>query len=368
MSNSLIYKVDHDDVVSEVSSGWDDFARLNNGIEACREYIIGRPIYNCIAGSEVESFYQQVFDKTRSSGVPISVPFRCDSPSDKRFLNLTVTDYGKGVLECNSKTLAVVPRAEPIEVMLVSGGVSAAALYMCGVCKAVHLRANLWRELDTVSSLIDPGSLRKRPFVQTICPSCAERTVACDYLVSAPADIGRSNGGVPLVVVLRPLDDYWTFQFTHPEVQLNQEFFVLSPFLWETIGDPISYVLERLQQTIEAHNLNGEAVTILAFEQASSLACSILEQLPGRVAKIVFVNPCGAIPVGESNGLSSPYQDNNSIPTEIRIVYESGVAPGLHNPWEYQSKDSPFLKRAKEYHFVSRLSYSLPTLAQVGVL
>jgi hypothetical protein len=362
MSTSLIYKLDEEDLIKDVSEGWDAFALRNNGKEACKEHVVGRPIYGCIAGGEVESFYQQVFSKTRSAGNAVSIPFRCDSPSDKRFLNLTVAAEANGDLKCTSKTLAVVPRAEPIELQLVTGQGSASALYMCGLCKGVHLRANLWRELEVVAACEDINTFSKRPFVQTICPSCAERTVACDYLLSMPVhEIGAKRPGMPLVVVLRPLNDYWTFQFTHPEVALQGEYFVLSPFLWETIEDPADYILHRITQTFESHAIDRESVTILAFEQASALAWRVLNDAPEHVAKVVFVNPCGDLP--ESFDSEEAFQEK-----DIRIIYESGVAPGLNKPWELQGKENTALKTAKEYHFVSRLSYSLPTLVQVGVV
>jgi hypothetical protein len=167
--------------------------------------------------------------------------------------------------------------------------------------------------------------------------------------------------GMPLVVVLRPLEEYWTFQFTHPEVSLQKEYFVLSPFLWETIEDPTNYILDRISQTLETHRVNRESVTILAFERASELACSLLKSAPQSIAKLVLVNPCGELPTATE--LDGACNDK-----DIRIIYESGVASGLTKPWELEAKGNTPLSGAKEYHFVSRLSYSLPTLVQVGVV
>jgi hypothetical protein len=75
---------------------WDRFAIENGAPELRADRVIGRNLFDFISGPEVTQAYRSLTDRVFSTGEPIVVTARCDSPGIARELRLSVAPLQLG--------------------------------------------------------------------------------------------------------------------------------------------------------------------------------------------------------------------------------------------------------------------------------
>ena len=169
------YLVDDADLISEVDQWWLAFARENGTTELDADRVVGRPIWDFIAGEPTRALYRELHEYVRQSGIPVTVPFRCDSPTLQRYMQLTIRPLESGHLQYESELLRVKPQRR-IEAIDSSRKRSKAVLTMCSCCKRSLLEPAGWLDLEDISlrlRLFDQQSVPNLRY--TICPQCATR-------------------------------------------------------------------------------------------------------------------------------------------------------------------------------------------------
>ena len=130
------YQLDPHDVVVSVSDDWLAFARENGAGELNVDSVIGKSLWIFIPDEPTRTFYQGIFGTVRATDKPVVVPFRCDSPTLRRFMGLEVR-HRPG---CGIDLKSILDRVEPCErrVLLdVNALESSDCLTMCSCCKNV---------------------------------------------------------------------------------------------------------------------------------------------------------------------------------------------------------------------------------------
>jgi hypothetical protein len=89
MSGSVIYRIDAEDRIREVSEEWMRFAEENGG-DPDPAAVLGRCLWDFIPDEGNRRIYRCIVDAVRRNAKPIQVPFRCDSPSVERHMTMTV--------------------------------------------------------------------------------------------------------------------------------------------------------------------------------------------------------------------------------------------------------------------------------------
>ncbi len=167
------YRVDVADVLTWVDSWWLAFARENGAAELKPETVLGRSLWEFVAGEETRRLFRIIHDRIRTSGAPMVLPFRCDSPCLKRQMRLTITAERAGQLLYDSVLLAVEPQVEH-RVLQVDQPRSEAFLTMCSCCKRSLLEPLGWLDLDEISTRLRLFESPKVPQIRyEICPDCA---------------------------------------------------------------------------------------------------------------------------------------------------------------------------------------------------
>ena len=87
------YQIDSNDVLVLVSDDWLAFARENGASELDAKFIIGRSLWDFIPDEPTQTLYRDVIATVRATDQPIVVPFRCDSPTLRRFMRLEVRHH-----------------------------------------------------------------------------------------------------------------------------------------------------------------------------------------------------------------------------------------------------------------------------------
>lgn len=168
------YHLDDADVMTAVDQWWLAFARENGTSELDAASVIGRPIWDFIAGEPTRTLYKELHQYVRRTGNPVTVPFRCDSPTLQRHMQLTIQRQESGCLQYESELLRVIPQRR---VKLIGTGKrSSAVLTMCSFCKRALLEPSGWLDLEYISLRLRMMDEQTVPDLRyTICPQCATK-------------------------------------------------------------------------------------------------------------------------------------------------------------------------------------------------
>lgn len=85
------YTLGGDGTILCIGGEWDQFAQSNDGQRAMMDNVIGTTIWNHVHGFETCSFLNAVFFAVRKTGLPISLPYRCDGPTERRDFSMTIS-------------------------------------------------------------------------------------------------------------------------------------------------------------------------------------------------------------------------------------------------------------------------------------
>lgn len=168
------YRVDADDLLVWVDEWWIAFAQENGASRLVEETILGRPLWDFVAGDEICRLYAAIHARVRASGKQVILPFRCDSPSLQRHMRLTITreDAGQLLYEC------LLLRAEPQRYLGVLDSErprSQSFLTLCSCCKQGMLEPSGWIDLEDIAVRLKLFESPNVPELRhTICPACAD--------------------------------------------------------------------------------------------------------------------------------------------------------------------------------------------------
>ncbi len=83
------YLLDNEDRIVSVGGEWNEFAVENNAEQAMSNSVVGKPVWDFIAGTPTIDFLQEIFDVCRSQRDPLTMYYRCDSPTVKRLFKFS---------------------------------------------------------------------------------------------------------------------------------------------------------------------------------------------------------------------------------------------------------------------------------------
>jgi hypothetical protein len=96
---AISWRFDGDDRLCGVGDHWDEFALANNG-SGCVPAPIGGDLSDFVSSAELCVVWQAILGLSRREhGRPVTVTYRCDSPSERRLMKATVTSGARGEVE-----------------------------------------------------------------------------------------------------------------------------------------------------------------------------------------------------------------------------------------------------------------------------
>ena len=158
MSALVSYTLDDDDVIVEVEGDW----------SMVEGDVIGSSIWTHVRSEGLRDLYRRLFERTRG-GESIVFDYRCDSPTHRRYMRMTV-ERADELLRLKSTLLREVERDAPLAVVAASRGQT--LISRCSVCNAYGVGAR-WTDItDAVTAhrlLSDDRPVR---VVHSVCPTC----------------------------------------------------------------------------------------------------------------------------------------------------------------------------------------------------
>ncbi len=169
------YRVDEKDCIVFVDHWWLAFARENGAQSLANELVLGRSIWDFISDASTRQLYHEVHAHVRSNNQSILIPFRCDSPTLKRFMELKIRPYPNGQLEYESRLMQAVPQHH-VSALDHDCERSQAFLTMCSFCKRSLLEPSGWLDLQNISLKLRTFDQATPQLRYTVCPECSSNT------------------------------------------------------------------------------------------------------------------------------------------------------------------------------------------------
>lgn len=170
------YRIDGDNRISYVNPEWMEFAIENGAEQLVLPGVLGKPIWDFIAGSETRHLYHVMLESIRTTNAVICFLFRCDAPRLRRYMEMLMRPWGTNGVEFSSRVDREEPR-EPVQLLMPTAARSDQMIRMCGWCKRVATPK--WLEVEDAIRELRLFELDYMPQItHTVCLECEKRVRA----------------------------------------------------------------------------------------------------------------------------------------------------------------------------------------------
>jgi hypothetical protein len=174
----LTYQIDSVDRIISVSSSWDAFAAANGGGIRATD-VVGHSLWDFVVHDTTRQVYRDLIARVRS-GRSVAFSFRCDSPTRRRFMRMTMRPGVNGTVTFDSQVLRTEPREAPA-VTISPDTRTGDLLRICGWCKRVAVGDDEWVDVEIAVDRL--GLMADRSPVGVthgMCPECFTRVMEED--------------------------------------------------------------------------------------------------------------------------------------------------------------------------------------------
>ncbi|MBD3670475.1 MAG: hypothetical protein HUJ29_06845 [Gammaproteobacteria bacterium] len=176
----MSYHIDADDIIIYAEEApWNEFAKKNGAADLTVSSILNKSLYGFITGHTTRHLTQLLISQARASAKAIQLPFRCDSPTARRHMQMHISPGGgtAGDIEITTCLIREEPR-ERLEILDASIDHSEAMLNFCSWCNKVEVHRGEWMELeDAVRALHLMENPLPPELTHGMCPSCLEEAL-----------------------------------------------------------------------------------------------------------------------------------------------------------------------------------------------
>lgn len=169
----IVYRLDDRDHIVFLNDEWDRFAAANSGEGVTSPRVLHRSLWEFVTDINTREIYRHALARSRG-GRTLHFCFRCDSPTRRRLLEMTIGRGPDETTEIRTHTLSEEDRpAQPLLEATVPR--SDDLVRMCGWCKKVFV-GDSWEEVEEAVSRL---GLFERPVMpgvtHGICEPCYEK-------------------------------------------------------------------------------------------------------------------------------------------------------------------------------------------------
>lgn len=170
---SICYWLDISDVIVEIGPGWDDFARENNALELDARKVVGRNVIDFVSGDVTKMYVRTILQSARLLRSPLVRLYRCDSPDQRRFMEMRLTLQDDGLLKWEHRMIRAENLQRRMSFRLATGTQAARCVVRCSMCNRLK-SAKGWHEPDLAPSPV-PVENEAIPVIYGVCPDCQGR-------------------------------------------------------------------------------------------------------------------------------------------------------------------------------------------------
>lgn len=193
LNDPVVFSIDRHDKIVDVNDAWTTFALANDAPELVHERVLQRSFWDFIVDATTRQLYGDLLLRVRR-GTPVHFPFRCDSTTARRHLEMRLRPGPDDTVQFESVVLASELRAQqPLWDRHVPRGED--FVRVCGWCKRVEA-AGEWAEVEKVIGPLRIFERHDMPsLTHGICPDCLETMQRVSTVDSGRATTGSSRAG-----------------------------------------------------------------------------------------------------------------------------------------------------------------------------
>lgn len=168
----FIHTIDASGKIAAVKDEWVAFARENGAPELVREAVVGRSIWEYMVGRETRHISRLLLEKVRLTGKSLSIPYRCDSPDLRRYMEMEIVPAECGSVEFRSRLLKL-ERRDPVRLLDPCAARGNEFLTICSWCRRARTALG-WVELDEAVKTLELFSSASLPQLSHgMCKDCS---------------------------------------------------------------------------------------------------------------------------------------------------------------------------------------------------
>ncbi|MDX1648404.1 MAG: hypothetical protein R3263_00995 [Myxococcota bacterium] len=168
------YELDAEDRIRWVDRDWLRFADENEAKDLRPERVLGRPVFDFLSGGPVRHVYAILFQAARS-GRTLCVPFRCDAPDRRRYMELRIEPADAGGLHLAARLLRE-ERRPPVALLEAERPRGGGMVTICSWCKRIRTAPDVWEEVeDGIRRLGLFQEATLADLTHGICDACEQR-------------------------------------------------------------------------------------------------------------------------------------------------------------------------------------------------
>ncbi len=347
------YWLDAHDTIQAVDKNWLSFAEENDTPSLNESTVLGQPIWKFIAGSETQSLYRQLYQKVRDTKSPITIPFRCDSSTTRRFMELRIESEDQNNLAVTS-TLARQESRDPIPLMEYAEGPSTVHLTICSMCLRMSIAPFAWNEVEDIIQQLGLFMKGDRPQLnQRICPTCERIAEGCRYLIDLPEQDLPPTSKLPLLIFLHGArHNQWLLRLQAPPRLFNNQsrpLVLASPLNSHDGQWDLEYVEVIIDEILEQYPVDQERIYLTGISVGAHAIWKLAQRDPTKYAALVPVAGMGNtleasklshLPIWMFHGEHDPIVSSFQVNAMARALQNHDGSPKLtiypnttHDAW-----------------------------------
>lgn len=167
------YRIDHEDNIVSVFDNWIEAAEEGNNQELQDvESVLDTSIFDHLNDESTKSFYKLTFEQCRKQNKAVELDYRCDSPTEKRFMKMRVIPLPDRSLNIHNYLLKTERFRAPVIIKPYDVSSNKKPVLRCSLCNSL--------KLPTAKHWIDPGYINVISesyfsVIHAICPDCKKK-------------------------------------------------------------------------------------------------------------------------------------------------------------------------------------------------
>ncbi|MEM6801362.1 MAG: hypothetical protein AAF696_08150, partial [Bacteroidota bacterium] len=117
------YTIDSKDTLVEINDGFCQFGQENGGMDFDPQAWLGEDLLRVIHGDSTRLYYEALFTHLRISKKEREICYRCDSPTEARFMRMTMRSDKDYNIYFVNEIEAVTPFLQPINLKFYGKGI-----------------------------------------------------------------------------------------------------------------------------------------------------------------------------------------------------------------------------------------------------
>lgn len=170
----FIYRIDGEDQIVFANQAWYDFATENGTAGLTERSILRRPLWSFVADAGTRAILHMVISKVRHTGKPIRLPYRCDDPAIRRFMEVEIRPLPNAYVEFDSR-IVLQEKREPVRLWSPETQRTDELIVSCSWCKKIQVESSHWMEVEDCIIAHEMFTAPRLPRVtHGVCPACRD--------------------------------------------------------------------------------------------------------------------------------------------------------------------------------------------------